>query len=127
MKEGDSMASKRSRERLAAKLQAEKEDLNGWEVESSTQTKEPSMSLSVRLKPDEIDMLQIRSTQTGTTVSAIIRDAIHEYFQGTPKYTAYFAFSGQSFFATEPTGPFTEARKPDVHVSDPQVIEYKIA
>ena len=118
------MTRRSSRARLAAELQAKKEDLEGWEAIPSEAPREPSMSISLRLRPDDIDLLQRRAATKGTTVSAVIRDAIQRYFGEAGAPTLRFTLAGQVLFAAGPPGPFTEARRYEWHAPEPQIIEY---
>jgi len=103
------MARRQRREELAAELQATKDDLSGWEIVSSDLPKQPSLSISLRLRPSEIDLLQQRAATRGTTVSAVIRDAIQRYFDESSTPTLRFSYVGQTVFSTAPPDAFTEA------------------
>ncbi len=85
------------------------------------------MSVSLRLKPDEIDQLQHRAALKGTTVSAVIRDAIQRYFGEAATPTLRFSIAGQALFTAGPLEPSTQARRYKLQAPEPQIIDYKTA
>lgn len=118
------MPRRQRREELAAELQATKDDLSGWEVVSSESPKEPALSISLRLRPSEIDLLQQRAAAKGTTVSAIIRDAIERYFDDSTTPTLRFSLIGHTVFSAGPPAAFTLAAQREDE-SDPQLLQLR--
>src|SRR3990172_5829666 len=122
MKAGDrKMSSRIRREKLAAEMQANKDDLTEWELVASEPPREPSLSISLRLPPGEIDLLQERAAAMGTTVSALVRAAIHRYFDNATAPTLRFSFVERTVFSPGPPEPFTEARRYKSQIPEPQV------
>jgi hypothetical protein len=110
------------REKLAAELQTEKENLRDWEVVSSQSPREPSVSISLRLPPDDADLLQEKAAEQKTSVSAVVRVAIHRYLDPAHAPAVRFVFVGPTKFSDGSPGPFTEARQNRSESPEHQVI-----